>query len=375
MNGVLVILEYRGSWNRMSWEALAAGKELAAQIHQPLLAAVAGASLDRAAAELASRPLARAYAVRHALLDEYTADGFVAAFEQLIQKLDPALVLFPHTYQVRDFAPRLAARFGQTLIADVVAIAFDSGRPVFVRQLLQGKLNADYCHTGAGPCFVSIQAGAFRADASGVAQAGPVGTPRAVSRLVSTTVRGGEPSVGRSAGGPNGHPGISACATSPDPNTCVVEEFVPRIEASQIRSQPGEHFRESAQTVDLSAASLIVSVGRGIKEQANLPIVEDLAQALGAELAASRPICDNGWLPMERQVGSSGQTVSPKVYIAVGISGAIQHLVGMKGSKAVIAINKDENAPIFEVADYGVVGDLFEVAPALTAAVRKARSV
>lgn len=328
MNGVLAILEYRGGWNRMSWEALAAGQALAAQLNQPLMAAVAGANLDEAMADLAAKPLARAYAVRHPLLGEYTADGFTAAFEQLIRALDPALALFPHTYQVRDFAPCLAMRFGQTLIADAIAIGVDSGQPVFVRQLLQGKLNADYRHAGAGPCFVSIQAGAFRAD-----------------------TLAGEPSGAR----------------------CAVEELEPRIEASQIRSQPGERFRESAQTVDLSAASLIVAVGRGIKEQANLPVVEELARALGAELAASRPICDNGWLPMERQVGSSGQTVSPKVYIAVGISGAIQHLVGMKGSKAIIAINKDESAPIFEVADYGIVGDLFEVAPALTAAVRKVK--
>ena len=153
--------------------------------------------------------------------------------------------------------------------------------------------------------------------------------------------------------------------------SCDVEVFRPQLDPAQIRSRPGERFRVSEQTVDLSAAPLIVSVGRGIKEKDNLPIVEELARALGAELAASRPICDNGWLPMERQVGSSGQTVSPKVYIAVGISGAIQHLVGMKGSKAVVAINKDENAPIFEVADYGIVGDLFEVVPALTAAVEK----
>ena len=327
MNGVLVILEYRGGWNRMSWEALAAGQEIAAGMGQPLMAAVAGGRLDEAAAELAGKPPARAFAVRHALLDEYTADGFAIAFEQLIQAVDPVLVLFPHTYQVRDFAPRLAARFGQTLIADVIGIMLESGRPVFVRQLLQGKLNADYVHNGTGACFASIQAGAFRADT-----------------LTS---------------------GAAAC---------TVEEFTPRLEASQIRNQPGERFRESAQTVDLSAASLIVSVGRGIKEEANIPIVQELATTLGAELAASRPICDNGWLPMERQVGSSGQTVSPKVYIAVGISGAIQHLVGMKGSKAVVAINKDENAPIFEVADYGIVGDLFEVVPALTAAVRKAKS-
>jgi electron transfer flavoprotein alpha subunit len=151
--------------------------------------------------------------------------------------------------------------------------------------------------------------------------------------------------------------------------------MAPALLDNQIRTSPEEPFREAAQTVDLSAAEIIVSVGRGIREKENIPVVEELAQALGAELAASRPICDNGWLPMQRQVGSSGQTVSPKVYIAVGISGAIQHLVGMKGSKSVVAINKDENAPIFEIADYGIVGDLFEVVPALTAAVRKAKSV
>ncbi len=195
---------------------------------------------------------------------------------------------------------------------------------MFVRQLLQGKLNADYRQTGAGPCFVSVQAGSFRAE------------------------------VGEAA-------------------DVTVERFAPALEAAQIRSKPGEPFRESAHTVDLSAAAVIVSVGRGIGEQENIGIVEELAAALGAEMAASRPICDNGWLPMERQVGSSGQTVSPKLYLAVGISGAIQHLVGMKGSKAVIAINKDENAPIFEVADYGVVGDLFEVVPALTKAVLAAK--
>jgi len=325
MNGVLAILEYRGGWNRMSWEALAAAQELARNLGEPLWAAVTGSDFSGTSADLAGKPLAGAYLVRHPLLENYTQDGYVAGFEQLIRKLDPRFVVFPHTYQVRDFAPRLAARFGQTLIADVVAIHIESGSPIFVRQLLQGRLNADYGHSGAGVCFVSVQAGAFRAES------------------------------------------LAGAAS------VEVQEFWPQLEEAQIRSRPGERFREAAQTVDLSAASVIVSVGRGIKEQANLPIVEDLAQALGAELAASRPICDNGWLPMERQVGSSGQTVSPKGYIAVGISGAIQHLVGMKGSKAVIAINKDENAPIFEVADYGVVGDLFEVAPALTAAVKKAK--
>jgi electron transfer flavoprotein alpha subunit len=156
--------------------------------------------------------------------------------------------------------------------------------------------------------------------------------------------------------------------------TAQVEQFAPELTANIIRAKPQEPFRESARAVDLTSADIIVSVGRGIKDKDNIPIVEELAKALGAELAASRPICDNGWLPMERQVGSSGQTVSPKMYLAVGISGAIQHLVGMKGAKTIVAINKDANAPIFEVADYGIVGDLFEVVPALVEEVKKAKS-
>ncbi len=209
------------------------------------------------------------------------------------------------------------------LISDVTAI-HGGAKPVFVRQLLQGKLNADYRQSSEGPCFVSVQAGSFRA-------------------------------------------AEAASAAAP------AEVFVPEIDPAQIRNKPGEPFRESAQTVDLSVAPVIVSVGRGIGEEGNIGMVQELADALGAELAASRPICDNGWLPMERQVGSSGQTVSPKLYLAVGISGAIQHLVGMKGSKAVIAINKDEHAPIFEVADFGVVGDMFEIVPELTKAVLAAK--
>ena len=325
MNGVLVVLEYRGAWNRMSWEALAAGQALAAELDQPVIAAVAEGTDGDLTPDLARQSIAKAYVVRHELLAPYTADGFTAALEQLIRRLDPAFVLFPHTYQVRDFAPRLATRFEQTLIADVIGLRIDAGRPVFVRQMLQGKLNAEYRHSGDGPCFVSIQAGAWRGD----------------------TLAAG---------------------------ACEVESFTPELDAALIRTRSEPPFRMSDKTVDLTAAALIVSVGRGIKEKDNLPIVEAFAESLGAELAASRPICDNGWLPMERQVGSSGQTVSPKLYVAVGISGAIQHLVGMKGSKVIVAINKDENAPIFETADYGIVGDLFEVVPALTAAVRRARS-
>ncbi len=322
MSGVLVVLEqYEGSWNKISLEALAAGQRLASRLELECRAAVLGQAVGPLAAELARKKLGKVYRVEHPLLASYTADGYVLSLEQLTKQAAPNYVVFPHTYQVRDFAPSLATRFGQVLISDVIAV--DDG-PVFVRQLLQGKLNADYRHGGDGPCFVSIQAGTFRADA------------------VET-------------------------------GSATVETFAVQLEAGQIRTKPGERFRESGQTVDLSLAPVIVSVGRGIGEQDNLGVVEELAQALGAELAASRPICDAGWLPMERQVGSSGQTVAPKLYLAVGISGAIQHLVGIKGSKAVIAINKDENAPIFEVADYGVVGDLFEIVPELTKAVLAAK--
>ena len=247
----------------------------------------------------------------------YTADAYAAAVEELIRKENPTLVVFGHTYQTRDYAPKVAARFGRFLIGDVIA----GKPPVFVRQMFQGKFNADVRlvlnSAGDGPHFVSIQAGAWR-----------------------------------------GEPG-------------AVESFTPSATASRQVAEPP--FREAARAVDLTAADIIVSVGRGIKEKDNLPVVEALAQALGAELAASRPICDAGWLPMDRQVGSSGQTVSPKLYVAVGISGAIQHLVGMKGAKTVVAINKDPDAPIFEVAQYGIVGDLFEVVPALVEEIKKAK--
>ena len=318
---VLVIMEQRGgTWNRMSWETLAAGQQFGGGVS----AAVVGQGVDALAAELAGKQLDQVYAVTHDLLQNYTADGHTAALEQLIRKVNPSMVFFPHTYQVRDFAPKLATRFNQVLISDAVGYRMENGGPIFVRQLFQGKLSADVKPGGPAPHFVSIQAGAFRAD---------------------QVARG----------------------------TAPIETFTPSLDAAQIRQKPDQPFRESARAVDLTAAEIIVSVGRGIKEKENIPIVEELAKALGAELAASRPICDSGWLPMERQVGSSGQTVSPKVYMAVGISGAIQHLVGMKGAKTIVAINKDANAPIFEVADYGIVGDLFEIVPALVEEIKKVR--
>lgn len=325
MSGVLVVLEQRGgAWNRMSFETLAAGQEIAGALGVGCSAAVAGSGILPLAQELSSRKLEKVYAVDHALLADYTPDAYAAAVEQLVRHTGASIVLFPHSYQVRDFAPKVATRFGRVLVTDVIKIQVEGSSAVFVRLLFQGKLNGDVPASGDGPHFASVQAGSYRTDA---------------------LVDGSAP----------------------------VEAFAPALSADQIRSKPQPPFRESSRAVDLTAAEIIVSVGRGIREKENIAIVEELASALGAELAASRPICDNGWLPMERQVGSSGQTVAPKLYLAVGISGAIQHLVGMKGSKTIVAINKDNNAPIFEVADIGVVGDLFEVVPALVEEIRKVK--
>ena len=322
---VLVVLEQRaGKWNRMSFEALAAAQQLAQITGDGVQAVVVGDNVGALADDAAAYEVEKVFLLEDPLLASYTPDGYTAALEQLIKAMAPKAVVFPHTYQVRDYAPKLSTRLGRSLVSDVVNIKADGQQVALVRQLFQGKLNADVRVTGE-PQFISVQAGAFRATEAGTGKA-------------------------------------------------PVEKFAVQLTDAQIRSKPEEPFREAQRLVNLSAASVIVSVGRGIKEKDNLPVVEELAKALGAELGASRPICDNGWLPMERQVGSSGQTVAPKVYVAIGISGAIQHLVGMKGSQTVVAINKDENAPIFETADYAIVGDLFEIVPALTAEIKKAKA-
>ena len=327
---ILAVLEQRTSaagapeWNRMSWETLSAAQRIASELNQPAAAAVLGQGISALGSELAGKQLEKSYLVEHELLRQYTPDAYTAALRQLVDRVKPSVVLFPHTYQVRDFLPKLATSLGRIAVSDVVAHRADGGKLVLVRQLFQGKVNADFRFAAEAPNFASLQAGAYRADqvASGSAP---------------------------------------------------IEAFAPSLSASEIRTRPLELFREAQRAVDLGAAELIVSVGRGIKEADQIPLVQKLADALGAELAASRPICDAGWLPMERQVGSSGQTVAPKMYMAVGISGAIQHLVGMKGSRVVVAINKDANAPIFEVADYGIVGDLFQVVPELIEAIQKSK--
>ncbi len=314
---VLAVMEERGDgWHPASLEALAAAQQLAALGGVKASAAVLGKDPAPRASEAAKYDLDRVYAVSHALLEPYTADAFTAALEQAIGRLGPEYVVFAHTYRTRDFAPKLAARLGRPLVSDVTGFRAEDGGVVFIRPVFQGKFVADVQISGGAPRFVSVQAGAFRAD-------------------------------------------------SLAPGSAAVETIAVDVSAEAVRTRPGDPFREDAGAVDLTAAERIVAAGRGVKSESDLELIRKLAEALGAEVAASRPVCDAGWLPLSRQVGSSGQTVAPKLYIAVGISGAIQHLVGMKGSKVIVAINKDPGAPIFEVADYGIVGDLYEVVPAI----------
>jgi electron transfer flavoprotein alpha subunit len=316
---LLVIAEQKGGvLNRASWEAVAAAQATG----QPVTVAVLGsaAHAESAAGELKAADAAEIIAAGSPALEAYTADGFAAAVCALIGDVAPTHVVFVHTYQTRDYAPRVAARLDRAIATDVVAV---KEGPTYVRQMFQGKVNADVVLEGPAPHLVTLQIGAFRADA---ARKGAAPAP------------------------------VRSVAAAVDPGA--------------IRQRPEAPFREAKQAVDLSQAERIVSVGRGIKSKDHIALVTQLAEALGAEIAASRPICDAGWLPMDRQIGSSGQTVAPKLYLALGISGAIQHVVGMKGAKTIVAINKDAEAPIFEVADYGIVGDLFEVVPAIIAALK-----
>ena len=311
---ILVVAEHReGKLNRATLETIAAAQSAG----NPVKVAVLGSGVEGVAKELAAADVAEILAVDDAALKDYTADGFVLALEQLIGRENPERVFLPHTYQTRDFAPALAARLPRPLVTDCVAVKGNG----YVRPMFQGKMQADVAVEG--PHLATFQIGAFRADAMKSGGSAQV-KPAAVS-----------------------------------------------IDASKIRQKPEAPFKEAKQAVDLSQAERIVSVGRGIKGQEHLQLAQQLAQAMGAELAASRPICDAGWLPMDRQIGSSGQTVAPKLYVALGISGAIQHLVGMKGSRTIVAINKDPEAPIFEIADYGIAGDLFEVVPAMIAELNK----
>jgi electron transfer flavoprotein alpha subunit len=315
---ILVVAEQReGRLNRASWEAVAAAQHLG----QPVAVAVMGGDVEGAAGEIAAAEIAEVLTVVDPALADYTPDGFVQTLARVIEAEKPELVVFAHTYQTRDFAPKLAARLDRAIVTDCVGLRQADGVRTYTRLMFQGKLAADVVAEGPTPHFATVQIGAFRADA---ARRGTAPAPRRALAVA--------------------------------------------VDAQAIRQRPEPPFREVRQAVDLSQAERIVAVGRGIKGQEHIALAEELAKALGAELAASRPICDAGWLPMDRQIGSSGQTVAPKLYVALGISGAIQHVVGMKGARTIVAVNKDPEAPIFEIADYGVSGDLFEIVPAMIAA-------
>jgi electron transfer flavoprotein alpha subunit len=326
---ILVVVEQReGKLNRVSWETITAGQAIAAATGWALEAAVVGSGVNSIASEVAGKKVAKVYDIEAPKFEPYTPDSFAAGLKQFLQsKAAPKLVLMPHTYQVRDFVPKLATAMGRAVISDCIGFKHESGKLVFTRQMFQGKLAADVSFTSDAPWFATFQNGAFRGDKA--------------------------------------EAGAAAAA---------VETVNVEIADGVIRNKPQEVFKEAKQAVDLTQAEIIVAVGRGIKEQKNIEIAKSLADALGGDLAASRPICDSGWLPMDRQIGSSGQTVAPKLYLALGISGAIQHIVGMKGSRAIIAVNKDSEAPIFEIADYAVVGNLFDIVPPLIEEVKKAKA-
>jgi len=314
MSIILVVAEQRdGTLNRSTWEAVVGGQELAKELGKEVAVLLLGKDIKDLADEVAGKGVAVMAADDEKLAD-YTPDGYSAAIKQVVEKENPAYVLFSHTYMVRDYAPKLAAALGKALISDCIRYKMAGGKPVFVRQVFQGKIDADFTFEGDGPYLVSFQVGAFNADHLETGGSG------------------------------------------------AVQNAEVNMDSVDIRTKVLEIFEGVKQEVDLSKAERIVSVGRGIKKPENMDLIKQLAEALDAEIAASRPVCDDGWLPLDRQVGSSGQTVAPKLYFAVGISGAIQHIVGMKNSGTIVAINKDPHAPIFDIA-YGVVGDLFEVLP------------
>ncbi len=324
-NGILVFIEHKsGTLNKTSLEAIAAGQKLGGEMGQGVTAVVLGSGVQSLAQDIAAYDLAKVVNVNHVQLADYTPDAYASAMEQVVRASDPQYVVMSHTYLVRDFAPKLAARFGKGMISDCVRMHVAGDKATFTRRIFLGKLDADVVANDESPVFVTFQSGAFRPDQA---------------------VKG--------SGAP-------------------LEEMP--VNVAEARMKPEAPFQEVKQAVDLSKAEVIVAVGRGIKSKDNIALAEKLAEVLGGDLAASRPICDAEWLPIDRQIGSSGQTVAPKLYIALGISGAIQHLVGMKNSQTIVAINKDPEAPIFDIADYGIVGDLFEALPVLTEEIRKLKS-
>ena len=321
MDILIVLEESNGQIHRMGLESIAAGQRLSDEMGLTAGALVLGGNADGLADQASKYQLGEVLKVNDALLESYSADGYSEAVKQIIDQENPTYVLFGHTYQVRDYVSRLSAKLNKPFLVDNIAIRVENGQPIFTKQMFNAKLSADVEANGSGPFLVSFQSAAFSMDAAAAGSAS-------------------------------------------------IRESTVQLDTAMIRTKSEPPFQEEAGGVDLTSADIIVSIGRGIGKEENIPLAVELSKALGGELAASRPVVDSGWLPSAHQIGSSGQSVSPKLYLALGISGAIQHVVGMKGSKNIVTINKDPDAPIFEISDYGVVGDILEIIPKLTEAIQ-----
>ncbi len=320
---ILVFIEHKDCvLNRVSLEAVAAAQSIGKDLGLPVTAVIPCDKDCALAQEIAGYALEKVIVAKNEKLSRYTPDAYSDAWEHVIKSLNPQYIVMSHTYQVRDFAPKVAARLGREVVGDCIRYKNEGGRLVLSRRIFLGKLDADVSLGGDAPYFVTFQSGAFR--------------------------------------GENAEKGRAAVETMD-------------VNVGDIRMTPEAPFQEAKATVDLTKSEIIVAVGRGIKSQENIALAQQLADVLGADMAASRPICDAEWLPIDRQIGSSGQTVAPKLYLALGISGAIQHIVGMKNSGTIVAINKDPEAPIFDIADYGIVGDLFDAVPVLVEEIKKAK--
>lgn len=320
---ILVFIEHKNCvLNKTSLEAIAAAQAIGRELGLKPSAVIPCAGECPLVQEIAGYDLEKVIALRSEKLGTYTPDAYADAWEHVVRATNPKYVVMAHTYQVRDFAPKVASRLGREVAGDCIRYRMENGKLVLTRRIFLGKLDADVTVGGEPPYFVTFQSGAFRGDQA-------------------------------------------------EKGSAAVETM--EVEVGEIRMTPEEPFQEAKASVDLTKSEIIVAVGRGIRSQENLALAQQLADALGADLAASRPICDSEWLPIDRQIGSSGQTVAPKLYIALGISGAIQHIVGMKNSGTIVAINKDPEAPIFDIADYGIIGDLFEAVPVLIDEIKKAR--
>ena len=320
---ILVFIEHKDCvLNKTSLEAITAAQSIGKELELRVSAVIACDKDCSLAQEIAGYDLEKVILAKNEKLGTYTPDGYADAWEQVIKATNPEYLVMAHTYQVRDFAPKVAARLGREVVGDCIRYRVEGGKLILTRRMFLGKLDADVTAGGDAPYFITFQSGAFRGD--------------------------------------NAENGTAAVETM-------------EVSVGELRMTPEEPFQEAKAAVDLTKSEVIVAIGRGIKSQENIALVQQLADSLGADLAASRPICDSEWLPIDRQIGSSGQTVAPKLYVALGISGAIQHIVGMKNSGTIVAINKDAEAPIFDIADYGIVGDLFEAVPVMIEEIKKAK--